>query len=247
VTPQAFDKYKRCGAYHWDALSSSFRKHNAITAARYLQVLRVCGRLEGRTVLDVGCGDAKLDVMLAETGARLVVGFDRERTGIDAGRARMERDTAAPVRQRVLLGCGDGYQLPVRSTSFDVVVMTDIIEHVSDPVGFVCEASRTLTPNGTLVITTPYRATEIPLDENHVHEYYPGELEQLLRTAFVDVSILLSDPLWVVELYTKGGWARLFRWFVNGVSIFASTNVFLTWPVGRYPGQLTAVARRPIR
>ena len=63
--------------------------------------------------------------------------------------------------------------------------------------------------------------------------------------AFADVSILLSDPLWVVELYTKGGWARLFRWFVNGLSIFANTNVFLTWPVGRYPGQLTALARRP--
>jgi 2-polyprenyl-3-methyl-5-hydroxy-6-metoxy-1,4-benzoquinol methylase len=130
VTLQAFDKYARFGAYHWDALSSSFPKHNAITAARYLQILRVCGRLAGCTVLDVDCGDAKLDVMLAETGARLVVGFDWERAGIDVGKARIERDTVASVRQRVHLSCGDSYQLPVRPSSFDVVVMTDIIEHV---------------------------------------------------------------------------------------------------------------------
>jgi hypothetical protein len=113
-------------------------------------------------------------------------------------------------------------------------------------VAFVREASRVLTPSVTLVITTPYRVTEVPLDENHVHEYYPGELEQLLRTTFADVFILPSDRVWMVEFYTKGGWAWLFPWFVNDLSIFASTSIFLTWPVGRYAGHLTAVAHLPI-
>src|SRR5207244_5133292 len=108
---------------------------------------------EGRAVLDVGCGDAKLATMVVEAGAWVVIGFDRERTGIDAGRARLVRQTEPRVRSRILLACGDGYQLPVRAASFDVVVMTDIIEHISDPAGFVREASRTLKPDGVLVIT----------------------------------------------------------------------------------------------
>jgi SAM-dependent methyltransferase len=242
-----FDKYARHGAYHWDALSPSLRTHNAITAARYLQVMRVCAPVEGHAVLDIGCGDAKLDAMLAEAGARVVVGFDRERTGISTGLGRIARETNGRARARVLLACGDGFHLPVQSGSFDIAVMTDIIEHVSDPLGLVREASRALKPDGVLVITTPYRATEIPLDENHVHEYYPTELEQLLRGAFTSVTIVLSDPLWVVQLYTMGGWTRLFRWFVNILSVFASVNAFLAWPVGRYAGQITAVARGPMR
>lgn len=247
MTQPGFDKYVRCGAYHWDALSPSLRAHNAITAARYRQVLLVCGPLAGRTVLDVGCGDAKLDALLAEAGARLVIGVDNERTGLDAGRARMEWETSAAARQRIALGCVDGYRLPIRAGSCDLVVMTDIIEHVPDALAFVREAATALRADGMLVVTTPYRITEVSLEASHVHEFFPGELTQLLRHVFCDVSIRLSDPVWAVQLYTMDGWARPFRWLVNGLSILAKTNVFLTWPVGRYAAQITAIACGPIR
>ena len=242
-----FDKYQRCGAYHWDALSSSVRDHNAITAARYRQVLAVCGPVEGRVVLDVGCGDAKLDAMLAQAGARLVVGVDNERTGIDVGRRRIAAECGTKTRRRITLCCADAYQLPVRAGTCDIVIMTEIIEHLSDPLRFVQEASATLSAEGVLVITTPYRTTEVPLDENDLRHFYPGELRRLIEGMFEDVEIRLSDPLWIVQLYTMGGWARSFRWIVNGLSIFAGTNVFLMCPPGRYAGQITVIARRPTR
>ena len=245
MTPHTFDKYRVEGAYHWDALASGLKRHNAITAARYFQVVTACGPVEGRAVLDIGCGDARLAAMLVEGGARLVVGLDNERSGIDVGRVRMASDLAGPLRGRVALGCADALRLPVRSGAFDVVVMTDIVEHIGDVTGFVAEAARALSPRGMMVITTPYRVTEEPLDANHVREFYPQELRALLEARFEHVTIRLSDPVWLVQLYTMGGWSRLTRWAMNVLSAYARYNVFVRWPAGRYAAQITAVATGP--
>jgi SAM-dependent methyltransferase len=64
---------------------------------------------------------------------------------------------------------GDGYRLPIKTASCDVAVMTDVIEHVFDPAALVQEVSAALRPDGMLVITTPYRATETPLElDRHI-------------------------------------------------------------------------------
>lgn len=40
-------------------------------------------------------------------------------------------------------------------SSFDIVVMWDVIEHTADPVGLISEIKRVLRPGGILVFTTP--------------------------------------------------------------------------------------------
>ena len=95
-------------------------------------------------LLDVGCGD----------GGRLArwqtLGWEVEGQEIDAtaaGRARTLHGL------RVHLGALSALALP--DSTFDVVTMSHVIEHVPDPLALVQECRRILKPGGKLIAVTP--------------------------------------------------------------------------------------------
>ena len=234
-----FAKYVADGAYHWDAASPSLTKHVAFTSGRYEAVMRQNVKWQGSTVLDIATGDARLAAYAADAGANLIIGIDLSRTGIMAGKERWKREKPGTA-QRAAFVQADGCVLPVADRAVDVVIASEIIEHVHDPRAFLREAVRPLRDNGTLIVTTPYRLTEQPLDPHHTHEYFPGELEKLMKEVMCDVKISISHPAWVTSLYTLHGWATPFRLLVNAMAVFGA-NPFLSWPIGRYAAQITAV------
>jgi ubiquinone/menaquinone biosynthesis C-methylase UbiE len=236
-----FAKYVADGAYHWDAASSSLTKHVAFTSGRYAAVIQQPVKWAGSTVLDIACGDARLAAYIAEAGASLVVGVDLSHVGLSVGRARWTREQPKTASSATFVQ-GDGLFLPVADQAFDVVVASEVIEHVDDPADFLREASRPLKAEGTIIVTTPYRLTEHPLDPHHTHEYFPGELESLMKRFFHDVRITLTHPAWVTSLYTLHGWAEPFRLLVNALAV-SGHNPFLSWPIGRYAAQITAFGR----
>jgi 2-polyprenyl-3-methyl-5-hydroxy-6-metoxy-1,4-benzoquinol methylase len=50
---------------------------------------------------------------------------------------------------------GNGTHLPIRSGYFDLVLCSEVIEHVPQPCQLVAELHRILKPGGTLIISTP--------------------------------------------------------------------------------------------
>ena len=46
--------------------------------------------------------------------------------------------------------------IPVPDASFDAVLCTEVLEHVSDPIAVLNELNRVLKPGGTLIITAPF-------------------------------------------------------------------------------------------
>jgi SAM-dependent methyltransferase len=57
---------------------------------------------------------------------------------------------------------GDGHWLPFKDGTFDVILSTDVLEHVREPKQIFAEASRVLRPGGLLIMTAPQTA--------HLHE-----------------------------------------------------------------------------
>jgi 2-polyprenyl-6-hydroxyphenyl methylase/3-demethylubiquinone-9 3-methyltransferase len=104
--------------------------------------------LAGRTALDVGCGAGLLCEPLARLGASV--------TGIDAA---PENIAAAEIH-----AAQSGLAIDYRAGGvegldgrFDLVTSLEVIEHVSDPTGFVRGLARVLADGGLLILSTPNR------------------------------------------------------------------------------------------
>ncbi len=64
----------------------------------------------------------------------------------------------------------DASAIPVASASFDTVLCTEMLEHVSDPLAVVRELSRLLKPGGKLILTAPLGSGI----HQEPHHYYGG-------------------------------------------------------------------------
>ena len=136
-------------------------------------------------VLDVGCGGGFLCAHLNRSGLR-VTGLDVSETVMAPGRAR---DVGGQIEWRV--GFADA--LPFENSSFDVICLMDVLEHLEHPAAAVTEALRVLRPGGVFLFHTFNRTFPAWLlaakgldwfirgSQTHVHEWRlflkPGEVE----------------------------------------------------------------------
>ena len=98
--------------------------------------------LEGRRLLDVGCGTGRFTAAFETAGAH-VVGIDRDPDML----ARAQQRT----REARLL-VGDAHQLPIDDNSVDVAVATTLLEFASDPDGVLDELTRVVRPGGRIAV-----------------------------------------------------------------------------------------------
>jgi SAM-dependent methyltransferase len=92
----------------------------------------------------------------------------------------------------------DGRALPVASSSFDLALSLEAIEHVDDDRGFVAEIARVLTPAGVFLCSTPNRGvtnpgirlSDRPFNTHHVREYDLEEFRQVLSTGFERIEVI---------------------------------------------------------
>ncbi len=105
--------------------------------------------LDGKRVLDVGCGPGVVARLMARHGAR-VVGLDVSPTQL------ADAEAADPEGDEVYLAAG-GEALPFPDRSFDLVVLFNSLHHIPpaamDPA--LAEAARVLIPGGHVYISEP--------------------------------------------------------------------------------------------
>jgi len=153
--------------------------------ARYAFAARFAA---GKRVLDAGCGTGYGSAELAGAGGR-VVGIDSAAEAVkDAGQycACSQASVSA---------------MPFRAQSFDLVVAFEVIEHLQDWRGLLCESRRVLTESGLMIISTPNqeyytesRGAEGP-NPYHVHEFDLEEFRRALGEFFPGVRILAQNRI----------------------------------------------------
>jgi len=84
----------------------------------------------------------------------------------------------------------DATEIPVADGSFDVILCTEVIEHVPEPVAVVKEFARILKPGGRLILTAPL-GSGIHQEPYHFYGgYTPYWYEKFLDEAgFRDISV----------------------------------------------------------
>lgn len=159
-----------------------FRKHGS-DGQRFLEWVRRVGDLQAASIwsdvkrelagaegdlLDVGCGHQPYRRLLPP-------GVQYQ--GLDTLEAQEHFGYSLPGTLIV-----SGYPWPLPDESFDVILCTEVAEHVLDPAALLAEIRRCLKPDGRLILTVPFAARWHFLP----HDYWrftPSGLDHLLRAA----------------------------------------------------------------
>jgi len=116
------------------------------TARHYLRELRRYRGPHGGRLLEIGCGEGDF-LSEAEGAGFRVTGVDRSPFAARVARAR--------VGAHALVVCGDAECLRPGREHFDVCVLSDVLEHVRNPLSFLALVRSLLRPDGVLLIATP--------------------------------------------------------------------------------------------
>jgi len=109
--------------------------------------------LQGKRLLDVGCGLGGKLPFYAEQGARKVIGVDlRPFSAFAAAHLACEQGKSSGV---ICVAIADGLTLPFQDNSFDAIISVNVFEHVVDPLSVLQECYRVLRPNGYLYLYFP--------------------------------------------------------------------------------------------
>jgi SAM-dependent methyltransferase len=107
----------------------------------------LAGRAGAQRIVDVGCGDGSATRLVSDLDAgNTVIGVDWSATALIRARAR---------GLLVVQGGVDTSGLPLPDGCADVVIMSELIEHLVDTDTAVDEVRRVLRPGGVLLLSTP--------------------------------------------------------------------------------------------
>jgi ubiquinone/menaquinone biosynthesis C-methylase UbiE len=146
------------------AVATLWREYAASRPVAAAELRQLLGAQTGRDgwrgvrVLDLGCGDGAIAQSFAEAGAR-VAALDLDPWRVENSRRRAD---AAPGAHFAVLAA-DGHRLPFARGAFDLVLLSDLIEHVKDPARVLDEVVRVLRPGGAAYLSIPNRLSIVNL------------------------------------------------------------------------------------
>ncbi|MCB0657284.1 MAG: class I SAM-dependent methyltransferase [Saprospiraceae bacterium] len=103
-----------------------------------------------RRILDTGCGNAWLAGHCIEKRPGVEI-CSMDISTANTRKARQKLDHA----NHLVVQC-DAQAIPFADNTFDVVVASEVLEHVENVPSFLLELYRVTTPGGKLILTTPY-------------------------------------------------------------------------------------------
>jgi SAM-dependent methyltransferase len=110
----------------------------------------------GEWVLDLGCGEGRHVHHLHMHAVSNVVGMDLDALSLEKAEGGLrllpQRADDAPATGFVK---GDAYRLPFPDGAFDVVICSEVLEHLPDYPRAVAEIRRVLKPGGRLCVSVP--------------------------------------------------------------------------------------------
>ena len=154
--------------------------------------------VDGKHVLDFGCGDGPLSLHLACTARPLsIVGVDVIPEAIERARAAAARIDpllrACPLEFRV----GHTQRLPVDDASIHTILAFDCMEHIMNPDAIMAEWRRVLRPGGRVLIEwSPFKSPW----GGHMQSLIPIPWAHILfgeRALFEAAERLYDDPQYV--------------------------------------------------
>ena len=141
------DKFSALAHRWWDP-NSEFRPLHEINPLRLEWIDKLAG-LNGKTVLDVGCGGGILSEGMAGKGAN-VTGIDLAEKSLKVAKLH-KLESGAQVDYKLIAAEKLAEEQPA---SFDVVTCMEMLEHVPSPASIVAACAALVKPGGWVFCST---------------------------------------------------------------------------------------------
>lgn len=156
----------------------------------------------GLHVLDAGCGEGQLiDFLHASKSSNQYFGADVTQVALDKAHVR------CPYAQ--FKNC-DLMDLDFSDETFDVVICTEVLEHIYEYEKVIAQLKRVLKKGGTLIINFPHeslwtvgrfflgrRPIKVP---DHVHAFSPNSMNKTVGLQLIDKTNLPINVPYVFSL-----------------------------------------------
>jgi len=141
------------------------------------------------SALDLGCGDGYLSYLLAKRGIHV--------TAVDVSLTRLEKFRDIARAYGITQIQADVRQTGLSSGSFDLVICSEVLEHIPDYHNVLKEAYRILKDEGHMIITVPYKENLKPIvcphclkvfyQDGHLHRFDRRNLARKLKNTGFEI------------------------------------------------------------
>jgi 2-polyprenyl-6-hydroxyphenyl methylase/3-demethylubiquinone-9 3-methyltransferase len=135
-------------AHHWWDINSEFRPLHEINPLR-LEWIHALAPLNGKKVIDVGCGGGILAESMAKKGAD-VTGIDLSQKALNVADLH-SLESGLAIRYHHIAAENMAQLEP---NEFDVVTCMEMLEHVPDPASIVKACAQLVKPGGLVFFST---------------------------------------------------------------------------------------------
>lgn len=142
---------------------------------------------EGHDVVDLGAGAALGALACLKAGAKSAVALDISEQACELSRRTLAGWKNAQVIEAPF------ERLPWKAPTFDVALLLEVIEHLSDPAQALAGVKKILRPGGFLLVSTP--AVERSPNPHHARIFSKSQLGAALREHFAHVRIFRQGSL----------------------------------------------------
>lgn len=169
----------------------------------------------GERLLDVGCGEGRHTLSAWLEHEVHAVGLDLSARDLQtAAQRRGEFEGRAPAGSRVEFLRASALAMPFPDASFDVVICSEVLEHIHDHRGVLAEIHRVLKPGGRFVASVPRAWPErlCWLLSDPYHEAPGGHIRIFdgasLRALIHGSGFRPTDRHWAHALHVPYWWLR---------------------------------------
>jgi SAM-dependent methyltransferase len=211
--------------------------------------------LPGLTVLDLGCGEGRHSIAVDCPSSITWVAADLSLADLRAGRAKAEEHAEfcqqhhlAPGHKSHWLNA-NGLHLPFADQTFDVIICSEVLEHIPDYQAMLAEIKRVAKPNAQLAISVPRRwpeqicwwlsANYAKTPGGHVRIFSAVQLQSDIQS----MGYQLTKVHWAHALHSPYWWLKCLFWHQPEHFIVRAYHRLLVWDLMEKPW-LTRVLER---
>jgi len=147
--------------------------------------------------------------------------------------------SARKRRSKSLLICSKGEEIPFKDSCFDIILTSQVLEHIIEYEKFIREIRRIIKPDGILLLSTPDSPSRKDNNPYHVSLFDKPSLEKLLNEHFEEVEMLYhygADRTMLKRLTASG--INMPEEYIQAVNIgykigqISRRNLIVNWMIG---------------